>query len=185
MKPIAQPRVHPPPAPPLEADRPLITCPRGDVLAQESAADRSPMLTRLSGATVRRAARDRRTGASSAGRPATRTRRSRTRAGMPVSLAPVLAQVDEQISGGCSTRPARVYPSIVEGFGLIPFEAASVATWSVSHSDSPLLGAGRGSVRLVPSWSVDPWAALHRRSSSHQLTRAEVVTSVEHTCGPS
>lgn len=53
---------------------------------------------------------------------------------------------------------AVIYPSTVEGFGLIPFEAASVGTPSLSYCGTALgeiLGAGAAT---VGSWDVDEWA---------------------------
>jgi glycosyltransferase involved in cell wall biosynthesis len=91
-----------------------------------------------------------------------------------------LAQVDEQTKWWLLTEADLVlYPSVVEGFGLVPFEAASVGTPSLSHSGSALrevLGEGPA---LVPSWRVGVWAAAAAAIIQSPARAADVVSAVK------
>lgn len=51
-----------------------------------------------------------------------------------------------------------LYPSVVEGFGLIPFEAASVGTPALCHRGSALVEVLGATSAVVAGWSPDAWA---------------------------
>jgi glycosyltransferase involved in cell wall biosynthesis len=51
-----------------------------------------------------------------------------------------------------------LYPSIVEGFGLVPFEAAAVGTPCLAYAGSALAEVLRGTEAIVPNWNVAEWA---------------------------
>jgi glycosyltransferase involved in cell wall biosynthesis len=91
-----------------------------------------------------------------------------------------LAQVDEQTKWWLLTHADVVlYPSVVEGFGLVPFEAASVGTPTLSHAGSALLEVIGDGAALVPSWSVDAWADAAALVLDSPVRRAEVVAAVQ------
>jgi glycosyltransferase involved in cell wall biosynthesis len=67
-----------------------------------------------------------------------------------------------------------LYPSTVEGFGLVPFEAAAVDTPSLSYQGTALgevLGSG---MATIDSWSADAW--------SDRMQRLIVDASSAATC---
>jgi glycosyltransferase involved in cell wall biosynthesis len=71
-----------------------------------------------------------------------------------------------------------LYPSVIEGFGLVPFEAAAVETPALSHGGSAVievLGAGPAT---VPSWSVDAWADSAARVLGDQTQAADVLDQI-------
>lgn len=81
---------------------------------------------------------------------------------------------------------AVLYPSVVEGFGLVPFEAASVGTPALMAKTAAFPDVFGSQVHLVDSWDASVWAAtvcewLNDPSLAHQhvdsiLRRAEVLT---------
>jgi glycosyltransferase involved in cell wall biosynthesis len=79
-------------------------------------------------------------------------------------------------------RKARLvlYPSVVEGFGMIPFEAASVATPSLSYAGSGLLEVmGAESPALVRSWLVGSWVEAAAKILNSSECAAVVVAAVD------
>lgn len=71
-----------------------------------------------------------------------------------------------------------LYPSIVEGFGLVPFEAAAAGTpCLVNDATAPgeLLGKTDA---VVPSWHPDDWADRAHRLASDPAHAAALVDSV-------
>jgi glycosyltransferase involved in cell wall biosynthesis len=72
-----------------------------------------------------------------------------------------------------------LYPSVVEGFGMVPFEAASVGTPSLSYAGSGLLEVlGADSPALVPTWDVGKWATdalASLRSADHASAVVDAV----------
>ncbi len=69
-----------------------------------------------------------------------------------------LGQVDEQTKWWLlATADLVLYPSVVEGFGLVPFEAAAVGTPSLCHAGSAVLEVLGDGPAVVPSWSVGAW----------------------------
>lgn len=70
-----------------------------------------------------------------------------------------VGQVDEATKWWLLERAELVlYPSIVEGFGLVPFEAAAVGTPSLSHDGSALSEVVGEGPALVRSWDVAAWS---------------------------
>jgi glycosyltransferase involved in cell wall biosynthesis len=69
-----------------------------------------------------------------------------------------------------------LYPSTVEGFGLVPFEAAAVGVPSLSYEGTALgeiLGQGAAT---VDTWSVDTWAErLHRLLTDKGASTAAIA----------
>jgi glycosyltransferase involved in cell wall biosynthesis len=91
-----------------------------------------------------------------------------------------LGQVDEQTKWWLLAQADVVlYPSVVEGFGLVPFEAASVGTPTLSHAGSALLEVIGDGAALVPSWSVEAWADVTAAIVDSPAHRAEVVAAVQ------
>jgi glycosyltransferase involved in cell wall biosynthesis len=75
---------------------------------------------------------------------------------------------------------AVLYPSIVEGFGLVPFEAAAVDTPCLVHAGTApgeLLGE---SPAAVQSWAPSVWAARLAELSSSAEARRALVVGVQH-----
>ena len=76
-----------------------------------------------------------------------------------------------------------LYPSVVEGFGLVPFEAAAVGTPSLSHAGSAIvevLGDGAATVR---SWNPVEWSIAAERVLSSASAAADVVEAVSVRSG--
>jgi glycosyltransferase involved in cell wall biosynthesis len=77
-----------------------------------------------------------------------------------------------------------LYPSVVEGFGLVPFEAASVGTPCLAHASTApgeLLG---NTSAAMSTWSPSSWAArgdhlVRSRDGAENLV-AEVVAAAQH-----
>jgi glycosyltransferase involved in cell wall biosynthesis len=64
-----------------------------------------------------------------------------------------------------------LYPSVVEGFGLVPFEAANVGTPSLSHDGTGLHEVLGAPVALVAGWDPVEWAdRAHHLISSPEAT---------------
>jgi len=73
-----------------------------------------------------------------------------------------------------------LYPSIIEGFGLVPFEAAAVDTPSLSHCGSAIaevLGAGAAT---VDDWDPGSWAAAAARIIDDSGARDQALEAVRH-----
>ncbi len=81
-----------------------------------------------------------------------------------------------------------LYPSVVEGFGLVPFEAAAVGTPCLAHAGTApgeLLG---GTSAVMSTWSPLTWAAradqlIRHRAAMPQTLVAEVVEAANSTRG--
>ena len=79
-----------------------------------------------------------------------------------------------------------LYPSVVEGFGLVPFEAAAVGTPSLAHAGTApgeLLG---GTSAIMSTWSPDSWAAradhlVRSREASASLVAQVIEAAQRHT----
>lgn len=56
-----------------------------------------------------------------------------------------------------------LYPSIVEGFGLVPFEAAAVGTPALAFAGSALAEVLGGTNAVLPTWDPSEWAAAASR----------------------
>lgn len=78
---------------------------------------------------------------------------------------------------------AVLYPSVVEGFGLVPFEAAAVGTPCLAPAASALAEVLGGTAALVPDWDAGVWAAAAARvissSDAAQALVAEVRARAE------
>jgi glycosyltransferase involved in cell wall biosynthesis len=72
-----------------------------------------------------------------------------------------------------------LYPSIVEGFGLVPFEAASVGTPSLSFDGTGLAEVLAAPAALVGSWDPDAWAARASELVAAGVARDGNVASVQ------
>ena len=55
---------------------------------------------------------------------------------------------------------AVIYPSINEGFGLVPFEAATVGTPTLAGATASLPEVYGGVALLAPDWSPSSWADI-------------------------
>jgi glycosyltransferase involved in cell wall biosynthesis len=69
---------------------------------------------------------------------------------------------------------AALYPSVVEGFGLVPFEAAAVGTPCLAHdgtAQAELLG---GTDAVIASWNPGDWA----RRIAEWIADRDLATSV-------
>jgi glycosyltransferase involved in cell wall biosynthesis len=55
---------------------------------------------------------------------------------------------------------AVLYPSVVEGYGLVPFEAASVGTPCLTHRSTAMAEILGPEVLLAESWDPQVWAAI-------------------------
>jgi hypothetical protein len=76
-----------------------------------------------------------------------------------------------------------LYPSIVEGFGLVPFESAAVDTPSLSYCGTALaevLGAGPAT---ISSWSPADWAGAVALCLDDEARRAANVAHVREAVG--
>ena len=81
---------------------------------------------------------------------------------------------------------AVLYPSINEGFGLVPFEAATVGTPTLAGTTASLPEVYGGTALLAPDWSPNSWADIveqwidEPRAAQHQVdalrTRATQLT---------
>ena len=71
-----------------------------------------------------------------------------------------------------------LYPSLIEGFGLVPFEAAAVGTPSLAPAASAIGEVLGGSRCLVHSWDVAEWARAADAVLTSPDTRAELVDDV-------
>jgi glycosyltransferase involved in cell wall biosynthesis len=98
-----------------------------------------------------------------------------------------LGQVDEPTKWWL-LRSARLvlYPSVVEGFGLVPFEAAAVGTPSIGFSGSGLQEMLDGAPCLVSTWKVDEWArvahdAIDDRERALSIVDAINRAALDHT----
>ena len=68
-----------------------------------------------------------------------------------------------------------LYPSIVEGFGLVPFEAAAVDTPSLSYCGTALREILDSGPATVDTWSTDVWAdRMHRVITDPNESRANI-----------
>lgn len=79
-----------------------------------------------------------------------------------------------------------LYPSIVEGFGLVPFEAAAVGTPCLAHAGTAPGELLAGTDAIVSSWRVDDWAARADALIGHPERASAVVEQIlgvaaEHT----
>jgi glycosyltransferase involved in cell wall biosynthesis len=72
-----------------------------------------------------------------------------------------------------------LYPSIVEGFGLVPFEAARVGTPCLAYDGSAPGELLAGTPALVPSWTPGSWAARAAELIADTGAAAELVSAVD------
>jgi hypothetical protein len=71
-----------------------------------------------------------------------------------------------------------LYPSIVEGFGLVPFEAAAVGTPALAHASTApgeLLG---GTAAVMATWSPSSWATRADHLIQNDAAAASLVDEV-------
>lgn len=73
---------------------------------------------------------------------------------------------------------AVIYPSVVEGFGLVPFEAASVGTPTLTHAGSALQEVLAGTPGLIPTWDEDVWARAVAAVVSSDDERRRIVAAI-------
>jgi hypothetical protein len=71
-----------------------------------------------------------------------------------------------------------LYPSVVEGFGLVPFEAAAVGTPSLGFSGSGLRELLDAAPCLISTWRVDEWAQAAHTAIMDEGRASEIVTAV-------
>lgn len=84
-----------------------------------------------------------------------------------------------------------LYPSIVEGFGLVPFEAAAVGRPSLAHAGSAPGELLAGTEALIESWDPAEWAArtadlIGNDASARALVGEVAAVAAQHTwdrCG--
>jgi glycosyltransferase involved in cell wall biosynthesis len=72
-----------------------------------------------------------------------------------------------------------LYPSVVEGFGLIPFEAAAVGTASLSFRGSGLAEILGENDALLTTWDADRWAERAAALLHDSRRREALVASVQ------
>jgi glycosyltransferase involved in cell wall biosynthesis len=91
----------------------------------------------------------------------------------------MLGQISEQDKWCLLERAELVlYPSLIEGFGLVPFEAAAVGTPSLAPAASAIGEALAGCKGLVRSWEVDEWARAAASILSSPGAAVEVVDDI-------
>jgi len=77
-----------------------------------------------------------------------------------------------------------LYPSVVEGFGLVPFEAAAVGTPSLAHAGTAPGELLDGTAAIMSTWSPESWAAraneLIRHPETSQALVSQVVAAAQH-----
>jgi glycosyltransferase involved in cell wall biosynthesis len=96
-----------------------------------------------------------------------------------------LGQVDEPTKWWLlRTSDLVLYPSVVEGFGLLPFEAAAAGTPSLSHAGSAVLEVLGDGPAVVPSWNVDAWADAAAQVIGSPERGAEVLAAVGRAAEP-
>ena len=90
-----------------------------------------------------------------------------------------LGRIDERTKW-CLLRSARLvlYPSVVEGFGLVPFEAAAVGTPSYGYSGSGLRELLDAAPCLISTWRVDEWAQAAHNAITDQQCASEIVAAI-------
>lgn len=71
-----------------------------------------------------------------------------------------------------------LYPSVVEGFGMVPFEAAGVGTASLVAPGSALEEVFAHTGAVVGSWDPDEWSARAMEVVTTAALRDEIVSSV-------
>lgn len=76
-----------------------------------------------------------------------------------------------------------LYPSVVEGFGLVPFEAAAVATPSLAFAGSALAEVLGGTPAVVDSWDADIWARRAAELVDDPAAAERVVAAVRRVGG--
>jgi glycosyltransferase involved in cell wall biosynthesis len=90
-----------------------------------------------------------------------------------------LGRVDEATRWSLLTQADLVlYPSVVEGFGMVPFEAASVGTPSLVAPGSALEEVFGESGAVVPSWDVSKWARCAVDLTNSPERRSEVINGI-------
>jgi len=104
---------------------------------------------------------------------------------MPASMRARIirvGQVDEHAKWVLLRRARLVlYPSVVEGFGLVPFEAAAAGTPSLGYAGSGLVELLEAVSCLMPSWSVDEWAQTAYRLITDEQWASDVVTAINRS----
>jgi glycosyltransferase involved in cell wall biosynthesis len=90
-----------------------------------------------------------------------------------------LGQLDQMTKWSVLQRARLVlYPSVVEGFGLIPFEAAAAGTPCLAYAGSALGELLAGTPCLIDTWSVDEWARVAHDAIAEDERRAAIVSAV-------
>jgi glycosyltransferase involved in cell wall biosynthesis len=102
--------------------------------------------------------------------------------GMPASVRARIirmGRIDERTKW-CLLRSARLvlYPSVVEGFGLVPFEAAAVGTPSYGYSGSGLRELLDAAPCLISTWRVNEWAQAAHNAITDQQCASEIVAAI-------
>jgi glycosyltransferase involved in cell wall biosynthesis len=72
-----------------------------------------------------------------------------------------------------------IYPSVVEGFGLVPFEAARCGTPTIAFLGSALGELLAPCTALVESWNVDDWSAAANTLMVDPSARADVLARID------
>jgi glycosyltransferase involved in cell wall biosynthesis len=78
---------------------------------------------------------------------------------------------------------AALYPSIVEGFGLIPFESAAAGTPCLAYAGTAQGELLRGTGAVVPSWDASVWADRVASWISDPTTASKVVAEIGQVAG--
>ena len=90
-----------------------------------------------------------------------------------------LGMVSEQVKWWLlANADAVLYPSIHEGFGLVPFEAANVGTPSLSGSTASLPEVLGTDVQLATSWDAKEWAHIVKGWIEHPESARKQVEGV-------
>lgn len=74
---------------------------------------------------------------------------------------------------------AVLYPSIIEGFGLVPFEAAQVGTPTLAHRSSALAEI-LGAAGLASTWDPLTWAATVKAWTDDPERRSEQARAIRN-----
>lgn len=88
----------------------------------------------------------------------------------------LMGHIDDDVKWWLLTNAeVALYPSVVEGFGLVPFEAAAVGTPCLAHAGTAPGELLAGTSALVTSWDPADWAA-QAASLVGDAVRSRLVT---------